>query len=167
MIDAIKTESPIEEDFLAALQAISDGLVVFVPNASVEELKLRAMADEQKQRVFMSSQVPLWRYRADFVLATYETAIYPRVVCIECDGEQFHASVEQKQRDYERDAFLRGKLIQTVRFTGRHLRRDAYACAYKALDMLDIHRRGPTTLAQAAIGVIRNDHWQFNRRDAA
>lgn len=164
MSDAIKTESPIEEDFLAALQAISDGLVVFIPNASLDDLMKRATADDERQRVFMASQVPLWKYRADFVLATYYTPTSPRVICVECDGKEFHTSAEQQQRDYDRDAFLMGKSIATVRFTGGQLKRDAYACAYKAIGELGITQRGPKTVAQAVVGVIKSTHWQFERR---
>lgn len=61
-------------------------------------------------------QMPIGHYIADFVCLG-------RRLIIEADGE-IHASAEQKRRDAERDAYLRGEDFRVLRFANRDIMLD-------------------------------------------
>lgn len=65
--------------------------------------------------------IPQWHFKtetiggfADFYLPGINTII-------ECDGEQFHSSQEQKEKDKRRDIALNGMGIGVLRFTGNQI----------------------------------------------
>jgi very-short-patch-repair endonuclease len=127
-------ESPIEEQMLDALRRVSWRKLVVVEGISFDRLKGYATADQDLRRVFVVPQLKIGPYRADFMLACYQTGIYPTVVCLECDGHDYHkATIAQRSRDFERDLWMERKLIRPLRFSGKQITRDSYACALKAI----------------------------------
>jgi hypothetical protein len=59
------------------------------------------------------------------------------VLCVECDGREYHSGGDNICRDMDRDDWLKeNKGIQTLRFRGARLNRDPFACAYEALDAI-------------------------------
>lgn len=78
-------------------------------------------------------QLPLGRYRTDFALAT-RSGPHVKFVIVECDGRDFHDSDHQKQRDAERDAYLRSRrdVLDVIRFPGAAIYRSPANCASEA-----------------------------------
>jgi len=111
--------------------------------ATIGKLKQLASYENNKHLVYIAPQVWLVPYRCDFVLTAYETAIYPRVVCVECDGHEFHkATDEQRNRDRIRDDAIRAMGVKVLRFSGKQIKRDPYACAHAAIDLATSGRVG-------------------------
>jgi very-short-patch-repair endonuclease len=48
---------------------------------------------------------------------------------VECDGKEFHSSVEQQANDALKDAAALKAGIRLIRLTGSEINRDADACA--------------------------------------
>lgn len=80
-------------------------------------------------------QVEIGRYRADFVV-TFKMAPYePIRVVVECDGHDFHEKTkEQAEHDKRRDRFMTAQGFTVMRFTGRELWRDPFACVEEIVD---------------------------------
>lgn len=85
------------------------------------------------------SQVPIGRYRADFMLVLWmrqphqdEDAPLTRVV-VEVDGHDFHSTKEQLAADHERDIELLRLGVPTIRFTGSQVYADPCACFERAI----------------------------------
>ena len=131
------SESPIEEDFLAALLSVCPQCVLVPPPATQFALHNMAMDDEKREFVFVAPQMRVGPYRADFVFAAYHTPMYPRFLCVECDGSAYHLATEnQIRRDFERDRFFEGSSFGVKRFSGSQLKRDPYACAREAVELV-------------------------------
>jgi very-short-patch-repair endonuclease len=137
----LKFESPIEEEFFDALRRIAgDQLYICKERMTEQTMCAAAHSDPTQNYIFVSSQVVIGNYRADFMLTTF-LGVYCKKVVVECDGHEFHrAKSEQIDRDYERDSWLRGRLIRVMRFTGKQIKRDSFACAHKVIDHLNEHR---------------------------
>lgn len=165
---AIKTESPIEDDFVAALKAISKGRVIYLPDATLHRLRVRAAEDEDRKHVFVASQVAIRNYRADFVLAAHFTAASSHVVCVECDGRDFHArTTEQRFRDRQRDIDMVMQGIKTLRFSGARLRSDAFKCAQEAIGAVGFDLPNASTIGEAMSAAIARSSWQYSRKGHA
>lgn len=167
---AIRTDSPIEEDFVAAMMAVGSGRVVFVPQAKLEQLKVKAAEDEMGTKVYMSSQVAIGMYRADFVLVTHFSAVSSKVLCVECDGEAFHrATTEQRLSDKARDNYMLARGVDTLRFSGARLKRDAFMCAREALARIGVASNETTTLGDSLGNLLKALPWRYSRaaREAA
>lgn len=160
---SVRTESPIEMDFLAALQAIGGDRVKFMPNATERQLRGAAMDDEMGYFVFVSSQVPIRArgksYRADFLMAAHFSAAAPRVLCVECDGKAFHDA----ERDQARDVALIHAGIQTLRFSGARLRKDSFLCAREALEEFGPMRKDAMSFVDALAGALTSAATQYGR----
>lgn len=127
-------ESPIEQQMLEALRAVCWRDLVLIEGIDLKWLRAIATADQDQRRVFVVPQFKIGPYRADFMLASYLNPMYPTVICVECDGQDYHkATRAQQTRDIERDHWMRGKLIETLRFSGKQITRDSYGCAQKAI----------------------------------
>lgn len=127
-------ESPIEDEVMRALSAIAGDCLVAVPQEDVKQIGNLALNDEHGGHVFVCLQAPVGRYRCDFLLTAYATALYPMLLVVECDGAEFHqANNRQIERDRARDRWFRSKGIRTLRFSGREITRDPYKCAHRAL----------------------------------
>lgn len=132
-----KTESPIETFLLDAFDRVSIKPVVL---AKDEAPDIARHAYAKPGTVFMAPQVKVGPYRADFLVAgvfgKYGTR--PTVLCVECDGKEFHKGYANRLRDSQRDLWFRKKGIATVRLQGSRLWKDPYACAYEVLHELGI-----------------------------
>lgn len=68
-------------------------------------------------------------YRVDIALLGTSYTGVPFRIGIECDGAEFHDPDRDKPRD--RNLLLQG--VQMLRFTGREITRNPFACAEQAL----------------------------------
>ncbi|MFC7442446.1 endonuclease domain-containing protein [Laceyella putida] len=62
----------------------------------------------------MRTQEPCGRYRIDIAIPKY-------MIAIECDGEEWHSSPDQKEKDRRKDRFLRQNGWTVVRFKGKRI----------------------------------------------
>lgn len=60
-------------------------------------------------------------------------------LCVECDGHDFHErTAEQAERDRRRDREMLERLAPVIRFTGREIYRDPFACAPQVINLLAV-----------------------------
>lgn len=75
-----------------------------------------------------AAQVPVGKYRIDFVHTVREEGREIRVA-VECDGHDFHEKTkEQAQRDKERDRFLQQEGYFVFRYTGSEVYKSPERC---------------------------------------
>ena len=130
-----RLESPIEGDMLNALMAVEGDRLVVLDGATIGRISQLALEDSERRHIFVAPQVTVGPYRADFILGAYRNPMYPGLVCLECDGAEWHrANDAQRQRDAERNRYFAGKMIQPVRFTGKQIYRDPHGCAHRAIE---------------------------------
>ena len=143
------TESPIEEDFLSALVAVCPKGVLVPSQTTHFQLHNMALDDEKLEYVFVVPQMRLDQYRADFVLAAYFTPMQPKFLCVECDGRNFHvATNDQVRRDHARDTYFERSNIPVKRYSGSQIKRDPFACAREAIEIVTSGR------------ISRDEGWQ-------
>jgi very-short-patch-repair endonuclease len=76
-------------------------------------------------------QGPDRRYRVDFLV------LYGgRAVAVELDGHEYHRTKEQRQSDAQKDRWLAERGIETLRWTGSEVYRDAQGCIRQLRDIL-------------------------------
>jgi very-short-patch-repair endonuclease len=68
-------------------------------------------------------QIPCGKFRIDIAIF-YKG----KKIAIECDGEQFHSSPQQKEHDARKDDFLQRNRWKVFRFTGKEIYHDAEWC---------------------------------------
>ena len=130
------TESPIEDALLDALQTIGDDRLRVVDVRSLDVFMRLLSADWQAKHIFVSPQVSLTGYRIDLLMGL-SRGVAPKLLAIECDGQQFHRSnYDQIEHDTDRDAALLLMGIKTIRFTGKQIYADQWRCARRAVDMI-------------------------------
>lgn len=85
---------------------------------------------------FLFPQHHVGPYRADFIIRMigYPSGarVWPprlqSVLCVECDGDEFHRTAEQKEYDAGRDRFFHSHGIPTLRFSGSLIHKNASFC---------------------------------------
>lgn len=82
-------------------------------------------------------QFPVAGYRLDFAYIVTPFKEAPIRLAIECDGHEFHASREDRERDAARQNDLRGHGFETLRFTGSQICADPEACAQSVSECVD------------------------------
>jgi len=105
----------------------------------IEHLFLIAIAPysiREPEGYFVDCQVSVGKYRVDFVVTfAYRKDAAPVRVAVECDGHDFHEKTkEQAEHDKKRDRHLTSQGYAVMRFTGRELWRDPFACADEVVD---------------------------------
>jgi very-short-patch-repair endonuclease len=128
--DRAPTDSPIEREFVNAFMWVAGDRAVALGKEDGPDIGRRAYA--QPGTVFIAPQVKFGPYRADFMVAAAigPDGTRPTVLCVECDGREFHTNV---QRDIDRDWWFEQKGIKTLRFSGGRILKDPYGCAYEVL----------------------------------
>jgi very-short-patch-repair endonuclease len=58
------------------------------------------------------------------------------LVLVECDGKEFHSSVDQQANDKLKDAAASRMGIRLIRFTGSEIHRDIDACVKYAMSVI-------------------------------
>ena len=154
-----KTESPIEEFLLQALCAVAKDRLVILQDARFHDLGRLARQDEDRRCIFLAGQVWVEHYRPDFLIAAHDNRSYARIICVECDGVAFHRKFEQLQRDIVRDQWFMARGIPTMRFSGKRIKRDSYACAYEVIEAVTEswskpEDAGPRQLLAATYGAM-------------
>lgn len=119
------TESPIEEALLEALciRAISRGYRV-------------ARDPEDNDTIAIKPQKQFDKYRIDFGVIFHFHGEFLQLA-IECDGQAFHSSPEQKERDSKRDRELSALGYDVLHFTGREIFRNAPLCAAEIMNRIE------------------------------
>lgn len=77
----------------------------------------------------LTPQFPIGPYYADFALPEDKLAI-------EIDGQEFHASKEQRTRDAKRDRFFMEQGWRVARFTGTEIFKDVHKCVKDVLRLV-------------------------------
>ena len=119
------TDSPIETRIGAAVLMLFERLRL--------PLKLAKMIDLEKtpDQLLLVPQFAWSYYRSDWAILNPKRA---GALLIECDGKEFHSSVDQIAHDNRKDAAAHDRGFLTMRFTGSEIHRDADGCAMKIFD---------------------------------
>jgi len=161
--EVAKTESPIEQLFLAAMWTKHASTVgvhgsghgLLLPGDDVNPNGWRSLADlldlDHSCLFHFASQIVVGDYRVDFLFATQpDRDGLPHFIAVECDGHEFHEKTkEQAARDKRRDRYLVDQGIQVVRFAGS-----------------EIWAR-PSECASEVYGIIHNiwERWALDREE--
>ena len=132
------TESPIEDLFLIAVNAICQAAIVEVDPSPYE---LPDGSIDFGRGVFIMPQRCIGKYRVDFCIQQNKLCpdeIYTPVV-VELDGHDFHDK-DKRQRSYEkaRDRFLVRSRYRVIHFTGSDVVADPFRVAHEALEMAGV-----------------------------
>lgn len=87
-------------------------------------------------QIFVHRQYPAVHRRLDFAMEGYLNGERMAVLAVECDGHEFHSTPEQIAADRRRDEQLRLLGIETIRFEGREIFKNAAECAERAFDRI-------------------------------
>jgi very-short-patch-repair endonuclease len=119
------TDSPIETHVGAAV------LMLFA--RAGKPLKLCQMIDVRKaaDELLLVPQFAWSHYRSDWAILNPRRA---GALLIECDGKDYHSTVNQIAHDNRKDAAALERGYLTMRFTGSQIHRDADGCAQKIYD---------------------------------
>lgn len=108
---------------------------------------------------FMSQQVPIDRYTADFLVARIDrtgASISWSMAVIEADGHDYHERTKaQAAHDRSRDRFMQAKGFTVLRFTGAQIHADSGACADEVINFLKsipAQRTGSSFVPLGAVG---------------
>lgn len=89
----------------------------------------------EADEVWLTPQVGIGGYRADFFLFREGVSTNCPGLVVECDGHEWHERTQQQASyDRSRDRALLRLGIPTIRFTGSDINRDADQCATEVLD---------------------------------
>jgi len=72
-------------------------------------------------------------YRSDWAIYNPKTS---GAMLLECDGKDFHSSIEQRAHDLKKDAAAHDRGYLTMRFTGSQIHRSADECAKRIYDVV-------------------------------
>jgi very-short-patch-repair endonuclease len=78
--------------------------------------------------VVIAPQFTIARYRLDFAVQINDGE-FRQLIAVECDGADHHASIEDREKDKNRDAYLLALGIPTIRYTGQWIYRNGYKVA--------------------------------------
>jgi hypothetical protein len=119
------TDSPIETQIGAAV-------LMFFERANLP-LKLCKMIDLKNapDALLLVPQFAWSHYRSDWAILHAKRS---GALLIECDGKDYHSTVNQIAHDMRKDAAARDRGYLTMRFTGSQIHRDADGCAQKIFD---------------------------------
>lgn len=117
-------ESPIEQFLCCALFTLLGCKAVEGPFTRQRLPDLADLAGEAPA-CFLFGQHEIGLYRADFlaVVVDPENRTHRRMV-LECDGERYHGSEKQIERDRQRDEEIKEAGYRVVRYSGKHIHRD-------------------------------------------
>lgn len=132
--------SPIEDVLLYTLGACSS-LFMIIAARNLADI-VDGARDAPAGMAVIAAQVPVGRYRCDFVVGRWFDA-HVEMIAIECDGHAWHNAHEwQRERDRKRDLFLRRSGLSVIRVPGHLLMSDPQACAAVVLRELGMSRSG-------------------------
>jgi len=124
-------ESPIEEMFLLSFLSRAGDLE--------QECVLVKETDEyfilDNNTIAVMPQFPIWPYRVDFMLCWKPPDKEIDFLIVECDGQEFHSSANNSEKDAFRDRELR-KVANVVRFPGPRLWKHSRDCASEVLRLM-------------------------------
>lgn len=116
------------------ISLVGDSVEAFIPllTANLERVKRRTGAGLHLSPMELLLAEALNRieltYQMQYAVGPYDADFYfhDALLCVEVDGK-YHE--DRKERDQRRDEFFRSRGIETLRITGREIRKDAGACA--------------------------------------
>jgi very-short-patch-repair endonuclease len=129
----LECESPIEQMMLAGLYTklrYCDSC----PFVLCEAKHFDTWKSNIKVGIVLAPQVSVRNYRVDFLLAVKDKKDCELLFAVECDGQEFHGSDEQKEKDRIRERELRENGVARIfRFSGREIWRDPFYCAVQVI----------------------------------
>lgn len=109
-------ESPIEQMMLAAMSfMVIEGHECFPP--AIHDVG--SGEEWPTSGIVIVPQFVIARYRLDFLVAIHRDNDPPVLIAVECDGAEHHSGATDRQRDAERDTYLRRIGIRTLRLNGK------------------------------------------------
>lgn len=98
-----------------------------------------------QEGVMIWHQVPVGKYRADFVVCLAEWRGGYVWGAIECDGHDHHnLTKEQAEHDRKRDRFFQSKGLIILRYTGSEIWKAPLKCAVDAITILQDRAKDPS-----------------------
>jgi very-short-patch-repair endonuclease len=139
-------ESPIERKMAIALAyaawpmcswdkaqrvgSLASSALASVLHPENEEGAISARLAAISRQVTIEPQAKVLRYRADFLVrAKLKADSDPIKIIVECDGAEFHGTVEQRKRDFARQSELEAAGYFVMRFSGSQIHADPRLCA--------------------------------------
>lgn len=106
--------------------------------------------DPSGEGLFLFPQFPIGKYRSDFLIkvSSYipRNRVWPpklkSLICVECDGHDFHTTPEQIEYDTKRDEYYLENGIKTFRYTGSEISKDPDFIVQDILHKIHMHLRG-------------------------
>ncbi|HEX04976.1 MAG TPA: DUF559 domain-containing protein, partial [Bacteroidetes bacterium] len=95
----------------------------------IEDLMAKAL---RKKELSSKAQALIGRYHVDFLVEKNGAQ-----VVVECDGKAYHSSAEAKEKDKERDSYLRAQGYPVLRFTGGEINSRVGRCVEQIEQALD------------------------------
>jgi very-short-patch-repair endonuclease len=87
--------------------------------------------------VVIVPQFVVARYRLDFLVCIDGERARRSLICIECDGAEHHHGHEDRQRDAERERYLKNFGIATLRYTGKTIHRLGHSLTDEIGNVID------------------------------
>jgi very-short-patch-repair endonuclease len=124
---AERCESPIERLLLAPLMFIAPRCMLHRYDGPADK--------PEEPRLHVQHLVA--GYRLDFAYIC--KPLHEKIIriAIECDGHEYHATRDQRERDAARDRALIGAGYTTCRFTGSQIHADPEGCVQQIADTVD------------------------------
>lgn len=163
-------ESPIENlMFQFFIYECQDDLILVDPK-DADKMGAWMQEDRKRDRFFLCPQAKIGPYRADFLIGAYRWPRVDNLICVECDGKDFHrATAEQMKRDADRDVWMmRHRRIKTMRFSGAYITKLAGRCVQDVI--MELTGKGEERQAMTAGEICKRlfPDWQaLNDRSAA
>lgn len=101
--------------------------------------KLKLCESPIELRFFVFSMHKIPNLRPQVVVGPYrvDLAIPEKKVAIELDGHEFHKTSNQRTHDAQRERYLQKQGWQVIRFTGKEIHKDVFACIDDAIQIIE------------------------------
>lgn len=119
-------ESPIERELLAAL-VVADWRPFGIETPAVWNLNDKS-AVRPACKAIIVPQLRIGNRRLDFAISVPKHPI-GTIIAVECDGADFHNTVEDRERDIQLGYFG----VITLRFSGSEIKKDPHHCAARVV----------------------------------
>ena len=125
--------TPVEQQMMAAFIGVDWRPFLTIPPTVHQPGKKSIWLGD----LIIAPQYNFGPYCLDFLIIGKDDLGNQKWLNVECDGEAYHhANMEQKDRDRERNKYMRGCGVEVIRFGGDEIFREAAACAHEASAIL-------------------------------
>lgn len=134
-------ESPIENVLLATLCFLPVRNFVTYP---IPIYDLTRKDPLPASDIVIIPQFPFARYRFDFLVVARTVEGPQKWLAVECDGNDYHHETKNQHiRDANRDLLVNQLGFETLRYTGKQIWKDPFACAGEVAGAMDHWKSRP------------------------